>query len=146
MKYVNKRTVLGYLADQLTGNFMGFLIGFMASGLVSKFFETRGIKNLWGLASKKTVVDKETFSALEWIISLVVGFIVFEIFTKVIREWVSQHSREYKSLFFRWAIRNNVHTKLRNVPLHLNNKRIALFAAAHQGLSHVLNGRRNRGM
>ena len=73
MKIVSRKVVLRYLYDQLTGNFAGFLIGMSATTLVSQFYETRGLRNLWGLTSKKTVVDKDTFSNLEWIISIVIS-------------------------------------------------------------------------
>ena len=58
-----------YLFDKLTGTFTGFVVGLWAAGLVSHFFATRSIKNLWGLASKKTIVDKQTFNIMEWVAS-----------------------------------------------------------------------------
>lgn len=97
MKYINRRVIGTYLLDQLTGNFLGFVVGMLASGLVSRFFETRSVRNLWGLASKKTVVDKDTFTTLEWVISLVIGFIVFEVVTKVIRERLSAGWPTYRT-------------------------------------------------
>jgi hypothetical protein len=125
MKYFNKTAILKYLYDQLTGNFMGFLIGLSATSLVSQFFETRGLRNLWGLTSKKTVVDKETFANIEWIISIVVGFIVFEIITKVVREKLNRPGLRTK--FLRWVIRNEIPGRFQS----LNNKRIVVFAGVY---------------
>lgn len=102
MKYLKRKQILKYLYDQLTGNFMGFLIGMSASGLVSHFFETRSIKNLWGLAAHKRVVDKDTFSFLEWAISILIGFVVFEIVTKVIKERLDKNYPKYKFKVLRW--------------------------------------------
>src|SRR5688572_13087566 len=95
-KYFDPKTIKRYLYDQITGNFLGFIVGISASSLVSKFFATRSVKNLWGLASKKTVVDKDTFSAMEWIISIIVGFIVFEVMTKIVKEKITQFYPVYK--------------------------------------------------
>ncbi|HEY9044903.1 MAG TPA: hypothetical protein VIN08_03370 [Ohtaekwangia sp.] len=133
-KFVNGKVVLRYLYDQLTGNFAGFLIGMSASSLVSKFFETRSIKNLWGLTAKKTVVDKATFSNLEWILSIVIGFIVFEIFTKVIKEKIDKNFPRYKIRVMRWMIVNHIPEKASAIGLKLNQQRIALFAAVHQAV------------
>jgi hypothetical protein len=106
-KYLDLKTIKRYLYDQLTGNFLGFIVGISASSLVSKFFATRSVKNLWGLASKKTVVDKDTFSAMEWIISIIVGFIVFEIVTKIVKEKVEQYYPLYKVKVLRYVSKNN---------------------------------------
>jgi hypothetical protein len=38
------------------------------------------------LTEKKTLVDKKTFGNLEWIISIIVGFIVFEIISKEVKK------------------------------------------------------------
>ena len=96
MKYLSRKNIAKYLYDQLTGNFAGFIVAMSASGLVSRFFETRSIRNLWGIASKKTVISKETFGALEWIISIVIGFVVFEIMTKVVKERLDRNAPALK--------------------------------------------------
>jgi hypothetical protein len=119
VKYFERKRVFKYLYDQLTGNFAGFLVGMSATGLVSKFFETRSIKNLWGLTAKKAVVSKETFGALEWIISILIGFIVFEIMTKVVKQKIDQRLPSMKAKLFRWMIRNNLRSasKVFSIPL-----------------------------
>ena len=106
MKYPTQKSILKYTYDQLTGSFMGFLLGMAATRLVSRFFVTRSIRNLWGLTAKKTVVDKQTYHALEWIISIVIGFIVFEIVTKVIKKKIDEKFPIYKLRFLRWTVRN----------------------------------------
>src|SRR5688572_32543797 len=108
MQKLSLKTISRYLYDQLTGNFLGFLIGASATKLVSQFFETRGLKNLWGLTAKKTVVDKGTFANLEWIISILIGFIVFEIMTMIVKARIDQHAPGIKTRLFRWAIVNDV--------------------------------------
>ena len=112
MKQIKKITY--YLYDTLTGTFAGFVIGMMATGLVSRFFETKSFKNLWGLTAKKKVVDKDTFSYLEWTVSVVIGFLVFEIFTKVVKKKIQEIAPIYKVKLKRWIIRNGWHEALRN--------------------------------
>ena len=138
MKFISRKVVLKYLYNQLTGTFAGFLIGMSATKLVAQFFETRGLKNLWGLASKKTIVDKNTFGNLEWIISIVIGFIVFEIFTKVVKEKIDQYFPIYKYRFFRWTIANQWHTKLRGTGNILNQRRVVIFAAMQNAMSNAI--------
>jgi hypothetical protein len=138
MKFISRKVVLKYLYKQLTGTFAGFLIGMSATRLVAQFFETRGFRNLWGLASKKTIVDKETFSNLEWIISIVIGFIVFEIFTKVVKEKIDKYFPVYKYRFFRWTIAHQWHTKLRDTGISLNHRRGVIFAAMQNTLNSAI--------
>jgi hypothetical protein len=90
MKSSIQRKFLEYLYSNFIGNFLGFAIGMASTRLVSHFFTTRSIKNLWGLAAKKTVVDKQTFTAMEWMISIAIGFIVFEIISKWIKQKVDE--------------------------------------------------------
>ena len=134
MKYLDKKTIAKYLYDQLTGNFAGFLIGISATGLVSRFFETRSLKNLWGLGARKTVIDKETFSNLEWIISIIIGFIAFEVMTKVVKEKIDKYFPVYKVRLLRWVIRNNFHIRLKDYPMFFNNRRMTFFASIHSAL------------
>jgi hypothetical protein len=82
--------------SNFTGNFVGFAIGMASTRLVSYFFTTRSIKNLWGLTAKKTVVDKQTFSGMEWAISIIIGFIVFEIISKWIKKKLDPVLQKYK--------------------------------------------------
>ena len=82
MKTTISKNFVQYLYNNLIGNFIGFAIGMASTRLVSHFFTTRSIRNLWGITARKTVVDKQTFSAMEWAISILIGFIVFEIISK----------------------------------------------------------------
>jgi hypothetical protein len=137
-KILNTKVILKYLYDQLTGNFMGFLIGMSASGLVSQFFETRSIRNLWGLTAKKTVVNKETFSNLEWIISILIGFVVFEIVTRVLKEHAGRYYPVYKQKFYRWVVANKVQDKISRTISFADNKRIVFFTAVNTSVKRVL--------
>ena len=98
------RKFIEYLYSNFTGNFLGFIIGMASARLVSHYFTTRSIKNLWGLTARKTVVDKQTFSAMEWMISIVIGFIVFEIISKWIKKKMDELMVKYRERLPQWMV------------------------------------------
>lgn len=134
MKFLNRKVAFTYLYNQLTGNFMGFLIGLSATSLVSNFFETRGIRNLWGLSSKKTVVDKDTFANLEWVISIVIGFVVFEIMTKVVKAKIDESFPAVKRHVLRWAVNNEVPKKLADFNTRFRNKQLSIYSTVQSAI------------
>jgi hypothetical protein len=87
---------LQYVYSSYTGNFIGFAIGMASTRLVAHFFTTRSVRNLWGLTAKKTVVDKQTFSFMEWAISILIGFIVFELISKWVKKKMNPLMQKYK--------------------------------------------------
>jgi hypothetical protein len=96
------RKFLEYVYSNYVGNFLGFVIGMLSTRLVAHFYTTRSIKNLWGLAARRTVVDKQTYSAMEWTISIIIGFIVFEIVSKWLQKRLNELLPRYK--FTRWMV------------------------------------------
>ena len=103
MKKTGKKFI-EYLYSNFTGNFLGFIIGMASSRLVSHWFTTRSIKNLWGLTARKTVVDKQTFSAMEWGISIIIGFIVFELISKWVKKKTDELMVKYKDRLPQWMV------------------------------------------
>lgn len=92
------KSALSYASKQLRGHFFAFISGMSAANLISMFFETRSIANLWGLTAKKTVIDRDTFGFLEWTCSLVIGFITFEVVNRLMHRWnayVALHSEAH---------------------------------------------------
>ena len=96
MKSNASQKFLQYMYSNFTGNFIGFAIGMASTRLVKHYFTTKSIKNLWGLTAKKTVVDKQTFSAMEWMISIIIGFLVFEIISKWVQKKMNPVLLKYK--------------------------------------------------
>lgn len=86
MNSAGAKSFLKYIYDNFIANFIGFIIGMTATKLVAHFFVTRSIRNLWGLAAKRTVIDKTTYSNLELMISVIIGFIVFEVLSKWLKK------------------------------------------------------------
>ena len=95
MKNTSKQFV-GYVFDNYIGNFLGFIVGFSSTHLVSHFFTTKSIKNLWGLTARKTVVDRDTFNMMEWAVSIMIGFIVFEVISKWVKKKMEPLMSKYK--------------------------------------------------
>jgi len=89
MKTQKRKTVLNYLSEQFIGRFTGFVVGLWATRIVSHFFTTRSIHNLWGLTAKKTVVSKQTLGNLQWIAAVVIGYLVFEVVFTVIKNKIA---------------------------------------------------------
>jgi len=90
------RKLIVYICDNYIGNFLGFAIGMASTRLVAHFFTTRSIRNLWGLTARKTVVDKHTYSTMEWVLSIIIGFIVFELVSKWLQKKVNALLPKYK--------------------------------------------------
>lgn len=90
------RKFLEYLYSNYVGNFIGFAIGMASTRVVAYFFTTKSIHNLWGLTAHKTIVTKHTYSNMEWGISLVIGFIVFELISKWLKKKMDEILPRYK--------------------------------------------------
>lgn len=104
MKHPFTKKITSYLFENFTGNFIGFVIGMASSRLVSHFFTTRSIRNLWGLAARKTVVDRHTFNALETFVALLIGFVVFEVISK----WLKKKIAAWSPVYRRWLSNDDV--------------------------------------
>jgi hypothetical protein len=116
MKTTGKKFI-EYLYSNFTGNFLGFAIGMASTRLVAHFFTTRKLNNLWGLTARKTVVDKQTFSAMEWMISIVIGFVVFEIISKWVKKMVDDLLVKYRDRLPQWMYATEKESKSSPQPL-----------------------------
>ena len=85
-----------YIYNNYIANFIGFAIGLVSAKLVAHFFTTKSIRNLWGLTARKTVIDKSTYSNLELLLSLVIGFIVFELVSKWLKKKLDELWTKYR--------------------------------------------------
>ena len=111
-----------YLYNNFLGNFIGFAIGMASTRLVSHFFARRSIKNLWGLTTKKTSLDKKTYDNLEWIVALVIGFIVFEIISKGIKKRMDVLAPKYKTSIMQWLAKNKLYARIKNKPQEIESQ------------------------
>jgi hypothetical protein len=114
MKMQESKNIFRYFSDQFIGSFTGFLIGIWASSLVSHFFATRSIRNLWGLTSNKTLVSKQEFNALEWMASVLVGYIVFEIVLRSMTNYFLPRTEAVRSRLVQGIVRMWSYVKKRD--------------------------------
>jgi hypothetical protein len=125
MKFLkDPKKILRYFYDEAIGRFLGFIIAMSASGLVSKFFETRSFRNLWGITAKKKVISKESFENYEWIASVVIGFIVLELYNTYLKESIEK----YAAIGFR-KTREMINANLIEVPFYKEKVKPFLWAA-----------------
>jgi hypothetical protein len=106
MKTIPQR-LASYLLNNFVGNFLGFIVGMASTRLVSHFFATKSIRNLWGLTTRKTLVDKQTFSLIEVTISILIGFIVFEIISKGVQKKINEMLPSWKLVVSRWFVKSD---------------------------------------
>ncbi|HZI52625.1 MAG TPA: hypothetical protein VFD56_02930 [Chitinophagaceae bacterium] len=111
----DRKTIFNYISEQFIGRFTGFLIGLWASSLVTHFFTTRNIHNLWGLTARKTVVSKQTFSNLEWIASVLIGYIVFEIVLRIMKNKIGPRLTKTRFRLLRWIVEKGWSGKIRSL-------------------------------
>jgi len=115
MKKQDRKTIFNYFSEQFIGRLTGFTIGLWASSLISHFFTTRSIHNLWGLTARKTLVSKQTFSNLEWIASVLIGYIVFEIVLRIIKSKVGPWLSSLRFRLIRWMAEKGWSGKIRSL-------------------------------
>ena len=67
---------LSFIAGEALSLSVGFLAGWLASNLVSKYFVKRGLVNLWGLTTKRNALKKDHYEWLMFITSYLIGLMV----------------------------------------------------------------------
>ena len=111
----DRKPLFNYLSEQFIGRFTGFVIGLWASTLVAHFFTTRSIHNLWGLTARKTVVSKQTFNNLEWIASILIGYIVFEIVLRLVKDKIGPWLSRSRFRLLRWMVGRGWSDKIKSL-------------------------------
>ena len=129
MKLPTRRKSIDYLFNQALGQFIGFYVAIYSTGIVSTFFETRSISNLWGFLARKTVVGAGTFSVLERLVAVLIGFIVFEIVSTNLKPLLERLRPVVDPVVARLAQERGWDAKWMKLKADLNRKRLALFAS-----------------
>src|ERR1700751_3230786 len=84
----------GLFINTALGNFAGYVAGSLVTVLSTYHsIERRAFKNLFGLLPRKKIVVHLLPEWLEWLMALVVGFVIMEF----VRYWFNQ--RQYAALF-----------------------------------------------
>jgi hypothetical protein len=89
----NREKFQGLFITTALGNFVGYVAGSLVT-LVSTHYaiERRAIRNLFGILPRKKIVVHVVPHWLEWLLALIVGFLVME----AVRYWFSH--RKYAAL------------------------------------------------
>jgi hypothetical protein len=90
MQLPTRKEALRYFYKHALAQFVGFYVGMSSAGLVSRFFETRRVSNMFGLLARRPVVDAGTFMILQQIAAALIGFIVFEIVSRNVKPLLGQ--------------------------------------------------------
>jgi hypothetical protein len=61
------------------GNAVGLAIAMISAQVITNFIEIRGVENMWGLFSKRTVVSETSFRVLSFIVEFIVTLLVFSV-------------------------------------------------------------------
>jgi len=72
------------LFQEIISNAIGWIAGLLSVDLLSHFFAVRSWKNGWGLFSRKTMIDADTFNVIEWVLTAILGFVVLFTVNKLI--------------------------------------------------------------
>ena len=89
----NRQKFQGLFINTALGNFAGYVAGSLVTLVSTRHaVEGRAIRNLFGLLPRKKIVVHVLPQWLEWLLALIVGFLVME----VVRYWFNH--RKYAAL------------------------------------------------
>lgn len=79
--FLKNKKLLREFIEEFFNHGIGYIAGLLAYNYLESIFEVKGIRNLWGAANfrKKVLIEQDTFDSMEFIISGIVGFIIFKI-------------------------------------------------------------------
>ena len=110
----NRHKFQGLFLNTALGNFAGYVAGSLVT-LVSthRVLERRAVRNLFGVLPRKNIVVHVLPQWLEWLLALLVGFLVME----AVRYWIN-HRKYALLLSALWPTRGNapVHPPARRRP------------------------------
>ena len=82
------------LVQEIISNGIGWIAGLLSVDLLNNFFAVRSWKNGWGLFSRKTMIDADTFNIIEWVLTAILGFVVLFTVNKLIVKRILKKERE----------------------------------------------------
>ena len=95
--------IQGLFINSAVGNFAAYVAGSLVTlATTREVFEQRGIRNLFGLLPRKKIVVHMLPHWVEWLLALIVGFLVME----GLRYWFNH--RKYVALLARLQPERNV--------------------------------------
>ena len=82
------------LVQEIFSNAIGWVAGLLSVDLLNNFFAVRSWKNGWGLFSRKTMIDADTFNVIEWVLTAILGFVVLFTVNKLIIKQILKKERK----------------------------------------------------
>jgi len=84
--------MLGFFSYQLLTNSVAWTAGMIAAGLVTSFFEVRGLRNLWGLTASgsRALVSAEDYQLIMTLTSFCAGLLMMIIVRHFIFRWIDE--------------------------------------------------------
>ena len=79
------------VTDTFISNAAGLLMGMLSAQFVSRFFDVKGLHNLWGITSRQTLVSENTYNGICFAVEFFVALVVFTLTDHFINEYRSRH-------------------------------------------------------
>jgi hypothetical protein len=88
----SSRGILQFLGDQALVNGVAWTAGVMAVGLVKRFFEVKGLRNLWGLmaSGSRTPVSAEDYQLIMTLTSYTAGLVMLIVARQLVLRLVAE--------------------------------------------------------
>jgi hypothetical protein len=80
------KKVANTVFEELIANGVGWIAGLLSVDVVKMFFIEKKWYNAWGIFSKKSAVDSDTFAILEWAATALIGFLVMFLINMLIKK------------------------------------------------------------
>jgi len=85
------------VTDTFVSNGAGLLMGMLSAQFVSRFFDVKGMHNLWGITSKQTLVSVSTYKGICFAVEFFVALVVFTLTDHLINEYRSRRESRNSS-------------------------------------------------
>jgi hypothetical protein len=87
-----RKGAVGFFTYQLLINSVAWTAGLIAAGLVTSFFEVRGLRNLWGLTASgsRTVVSADDYQLIMTLTSFCAGLLMMIFVRHFILRWIAE--------------------------------------------------------
>jgi hypothetical protein len=83
----NRSKITGLIIGETIGKFIGFMVGIWSANLFTyHIYERKNIHNLFGLLKRKQIVVHRAPLWIEWLFSVLIGFIAMQLVHFLIQE------------------------------------------------------------
>jgi hypothetical protein len=92
MRLPTRKELLDFLGHQALVNAVAWCAGMAAAGLVTHFFEERGLRNLWGLipSGHRALVSSEEYRLILSLASFCAGLSMMVFVRHVLLRWIAE--------------------------------------------------------